>query len=141
MSGAVISDGVIGEPAAGRFDMTPLSRYVLGIGAVAAASTRIYRAVAAAWAGDLGLFEAFSFSVVFPLLLLTLILSAKAGRSHEGVLMRVGTACQLILIVAVPSLGLVLVLGLPVAFLLVELFETRAPARLRNLVSGLLVLC
>ncbi|MET0970121.1 MAG: hypothetical protein ABWY18_13030 [Tardiphaga sp.] len=140
MTSAASSDGVI-EGDVHRFGMSRLSRCVLGIGAAVAAAMRLCLDVAAAEAGDLGPFEGFSFAVVLPVLLLGLTLSIRGDRSREGVLMRIGTACQLILIIAVPSLGLLLLLGLPVVFLLVELFETRVPARLRNLVSGFLVTC
>jgi hypothetical protein len=59
----------------------------------------------------------------------------------EGVLVRIGTACQLILILAVPPFPLHLLLGLPVVFLLVDLFETRLPRRLREPVAARLAAC
>lgn len=55
--------------------------------------------------------------------------------------MRLGTAWQFILIVAVPPYALHLLLGLPLIFLLVELFETRLPRRVREPVTAWFVEC
>lgn len=46
--------------------------------------------------------------------------------------MRAGTMIQLCLIVLLPSAALYLALGLPVVFLVVELFETRVPHVIRE---------
>ncbi len=45
--------------------------------------------------------------------------------------MQVGTMIQLLLIIALPGFALYLALGFPVAFLVIELFETRSPAPFR----------
>jgi hypothetical protein len=54
------------------------------------------------------------------------------AKSREGILMRLGAIMQLMAIIALPSLALRLALGLPVVFLVVELYATRIPVSLRN---------
>jgi hypothetical protein len=136
-----MTDAPSAVPDSGRFDMTRLARHALVVAAAAATAARTVSAFAAAQSGDLGPFEGFSFTVIFPLVLLALIFSMGPSRSREGVLMKLGTACQLILMIAAPPFALHLLLGLPVVFLLVEWFETRSPARFRARISGLLVAC
>ena len=126
---------------AGRFDMTSRVRYVLAVSAIAASTARLVATFGAAATGDLGPFTAFGFTVIFPLVLFALIFRLGPTRSREGTLMRIGTACQLIFIVAAPSIALHLLLGLPVVFLLVELFETRSPILLRKSITRMLVTC
>ena len=46
--------------------------------------------------------------------------------------MQLGAMIQLALIIAIPPAALYLALGFPVVFLVVELFETRLPAGLRD---------
>ena len=98
----------------------------------ASAIVRLVLAIAAARTGDLEPLSAFGLSVILPFSGLVLILSLGPSRTREGVLMRIGTAIQMILIVILPRFGLHLLLGLPVAFLVVEFFETRLPSRLRD---------
>jgi len=136
-----MTDSAAAEPDAGRFDMTRLARCALAIAAVAAFAVRLAATFAAAAKGDVEPATGFGFTVIFPLVLFTLIFWLGPNRSREGVLMRIGTACQLILIVAAPPIALLLLLGLPVVYLLVELFETRSPAFLRKPITRLLVGC
>ncbi|MCW2389597.1 hypothetical protein M2333_002643 [Sphingobium sp. B11D3B] len=82
--------------------------------------------------GDPDLLLAFPLAVIFPALLVLLLSLMPAARSREGVLMRIGTMVQLCLIVMLPPVALYLALGLPVVFLVVELFETRVPAAIRD---------
>ena len=89
----------------------------------------------------MGPLTAYGFTVVFPLVLIGLLLSLAPGRTREGVLMRIGTAFQMILVIVVPLLALHFVLGLPLVFLLVELFETRVPDRLREPLAAWWVQC
>ena len=124
------------------FRPTPLVRRGIIVAAALAAAVRLATAVEAeARRGDLEQLTAYGFTVVFPLVLIGLLLSQGPGRTREGVLMRIGTACQMILIIAVPPLALHLLLGLPVVFLMVELFETRLPTTLREPVAARLVQC
>ncbi|WP_308915990.1 hypothetical protein [Jannaschia sp. LMIT008] len=69
---------------------------------------------------------------VLPGLLIVALLAMPPAHTVEGVLMRLGTAIHLLLILALPPLALHLALGLPVVFLVVELFQTRVPARIRG---------
>ena len=91
--------------------------------------------------GDLQPLTSFGFTVAFPLMLIAGVMRIGAGRTREGVLMRLGTMFQLLLVIAVPPYALHMLLGLPVVFLAVELFETRAPASLRGPVERWLVAC
>ena len=75
---------------------------------------------------------AFPLTVIFPAILARLLLALPATRSREGALMRLGTIIQFALIILLPPLALYLALGLPVVFLVVELFETRLPQHLRD---------
>ncbi len=83
----------------------------------------------------------YGFTVVFPLVLIGFLLSLAPGRTREGALMRIGAAIQLIIAIVLRPFALHLVLGLPVVFLLVELFETRLKARLRETVAAWWVRC
>ena len=125
-----------------HFAPTPFARQTIITGASLAAAGRLVVELAEATrTGTLAPLTSYGFTVVFPLVLIGLLLSMGPGRTREGVLMRIGTACQMILVIAVPPLALQFVLGLPIVFLLVELFETRTPARLRELVAARWVQC
>lgn len=100
------------------------------------AIARLAFAVSAAMAGDLEALTALGFSTLFPLILAFLLMRQGAATSRESLLMRLGTVGTLILIAALPPLSLHLLLGLPVVFLVVELFETRLPPRLRDRIAG-----
>lgn len=69
----------------------------------------------------------YAFCVVFPASLAVLLLLMPATRTKEGLLMRFGTVIQLLLILSIPPYALYLALGLPVVFLVIELFVTRIP--------------
>lgn len=75
---------------------------------------------------------AFPLSVIFPALLVVALMRMPPAASREGILMQLGTMIQCVLIVALPAFALHLALGLPVVFLVVELFETRCPPALRD---------
>lgn len=75
---------------------------------------------------------AYPLGVIFPAVLILLLLRMPPASSREGILMRVGTIVQLLLIILLPEAALYLALGFPVVFLVVELFETRMPARWRD---------
>lgn len=82
---------------------------------------------------------AYPLTVIFPAVLIAILLVMPPTESREGLLMRVGTIVQLLLIVALPAFALYLALGLPVVFLVVELFETRLPHALRDRLARLVV--
>jgi hypothetical protein len=81
----------------------------------------------------------FPLAVIFPAVLIILLAAMPPARSREGLLMRVGTVVQLLLIILLPEVSLYLALGFPVVFLVVELFETRAPVALRAVVNRVLI--
>ncbi|MGA2042033.1 MAG: hypothetical protein ABSG83_01540 [Roseiarcus sp.] len=128
-------------PAPPRFVATPRARWALALAVGAAFALRLAAALAAAGRGDLEPALGFGFTVIFPTLLLAVLLRLGPTRSREGALMRIGAAAQLVLVVGLPAFALQLLLGLPVVFLMVELFETRAPRRLREPIAAMLVAC
>lgn len=75
---------------------------------------------------------AFPLAVILPFALILGLARLPPTESREGALMRLGTMIQLVAIIALPNLALYLALGLPVVFLVVELYETRVPAPLRD---------
>jgi hypothetical protein len=83
---------------------------------------------------------AYPLTVIFPAVLIAVLLLQPPTETREGLLMRVGTVIQLLLIIALPGLALYLALGFPVVFLVVELFETRLNPRLRDRLVGLVVI-
>ena len=111
------------------------------LSAIGAAATALvlYRgviAIAALREGDPDPFLAFPMAVILPAIALLFLASLKRMISEEGVLMQLGAMVQLLLILALPAIALHLALGLPVVFLLVELFETKAPRRLRAAIKA-----
>jgi hypothetical protein len=82
---------------------------------------------------------AFPLAVVVPFALIVGLAQLPPTDSREGALMRLGTMIQLVAIIALPNLALYLALGLPVVFLVVELYETRVPPLLRDRVFRFLV--
>jgi hypothetical protein len=89
--------------------------------------------------GDEHALLTFPLAVILPTVLVAILLVLPPAETREGLLMRVGTVVQLLLIVALPPLALYLALGLPVVFLAVELIETRLPPALRDRLAGLVV--
>lgn len=75
---------------------------------------------------------AFPLAVILPFALIVGLAQLPPTDSREGTLMRLGTMIQLVWIIALPNLALCLALGLPVVFLVVELYETRVPTPLRD---------
>lgn len=82
---------------------------------------------------------AFPLTVIVPATLSALLIGMPPAKSREGLLMRLGTIIQLLLIIIFPAISLYLALGLPVVFLVVELFETQAPLRLRTALGNVLM--
>lgn len=82
--------------------------------------------------GDVTPFLAFPLTVILPALAFVYVGQLRNMVSEEGVLMQIGVMIQLILILSLPFFALYLALGFPVVFLVVELFETKAPRALRQ---------
>ena len=89
--------------------------------------------------GDEHALLAFPLAVIFPALLVAILAMLPPAETREGLLMRAGTIIQLLLIIGLPPHALHLTLGLPVVFLVVELFETRLSPALRDRLAGLVV--
>lgn len=107
-------------------------KLVLALVIGAGVAARFATMMSALAGGDPDHLLAFPLAVIFPAILAALLLAMPATRSREGALMRLGTIIQLALIILLPPVALYLALGLPVVFLLVELFETRLPQPLRD---------
>jgi hypothetical protein len=75
---------------------------------------------------------AFPLAVILPFALIVGLAQLPPTDSREGTLMRLGTMIQLVGVIVLPNLALCLALGLPVVFLVVELYETRVPTPLRD---------
>jgi hypothetical protein len=82
---------------------------------------------------------AFPLAVILPAVLVAILVMLPPTETREGLLMRIGTIAQLLLIIALPSLALYLALGLPVVFLVAELIETWLPPALRDRLAGLVL--
>ena len=78
-------------------------------------------------------------AVILPALALFFLGSLQKMKSEEGVLMQVGTMLHILLILILPDFALYLALGFPVVFLVVELFETRVPERIRIAIKRRLI--
>ena len=100
---------------------------------------RAYFALADYFADDVTNLLGFPLAVVLPAAAFFFLASRRSIKSSEGVLMQLGTMILLLLIVALPRLSLHLALGLPVVFLVVELFEQHAPDGLRRPIKAVLV--
>ena len=107
-------------------------KLALALAIASGVGVRLATMVTALAEGDPDHLLAFPLAVIFPAILAGLLLAMPATRSREGALMRLGTIIQLALIILLPTVALYLALGLPVVFLVVELFETRLPRALRE---------
>lgn len=107
-------------------------KLALALAIASGVGVRLATMVTALAEGDPDHLLAFPLAVIFPAFLAGLLLAMPATRSREGALMRLGTIIQLALIILLPTVALYLALGLPVVFLVVELFETRLPRALRE---------
>ncbi len=125
--------------ALGTFSLTRQATISVVIVAVGAALGRLAQASHAALAGDLDPLNAFGFSVILPLTLLFMVKGQGPSRTREGALMRFGTMIQLVLIISLEPFALHLLLGFPVVFLCVELFETCMPAGPRERLARMVV--
>jgi len=83
--------------------------------------------------------ESFSFCVIFPVVLILVMVFMPPTKSQEGILMRLGKMIQLFLIIALPKFALYLALGLPVVFLVVEVFVTKLPQKISNPIQRIFI--
>lgn len=117
------------------YDLRTVTKATLGVALSTVMLIRCLELVQALRQSDERPLLAFPLSAVLPALLVIALAIMPPAVSREGALMRLGTMVQCVLIIAVPRLALHLALGLPVVFLLVELFETRCPSSLREAVT------
>jgi len=110
------------------------SSVILGLVFVAFALCfwRGYLAITDLVDGDQTQFLAFPLSVVLPAMVFAFLSTRRTAASQEGVLMQLGVMFQILLIIALPSFALYLALGVPIVFLVVELFETKMPNSLKT---------
>ncbi|MEQ1694686.1 MAG: hypothetical protein ABL901_02495 [Hyphomicrobiaceae bacterium] len=121
------------------FQLRPAAGLVAGCGCIILAVWRAVDVFAGLANGSEHALLAYPLTVIFPAVLIAILLMFPPSQSREGLLMRVGTIIQLLLILALPRFALYLALGMPVVFLVVELFETRLPAPLRDRLARLVV--
>ncbi|MGH1404862.1 MAG: hypothetical protein ACRBDL_11535 [Alphaproteobacteria bacterium] len=88
---------------------------------------RLFFAISSWMDGGNELLEAYSLCVIFPAVLIFALSFLGKTKTKEGLFMRFGTMLQLFLIISIPVFSLYLALGLPVVFLVVELFVQKAP--------------
>lgn len=100
---------------------------------------RAIAAILALRAGDETAILAVPLTAIFPAVLILGLALMPPTASREGALMRLGAMIQLVAIIALPDFALHLALGLPVVFLVVELYETRLPKPLRDATSRLFI--
>lgn len=104
-----------------------------------AVSVRLFFALDNWFQGTSSEIEAYSFAVVFPAVLILALSSMGKAKTKEGLLMRFGTMIQLLLIISLPQFSLYLALGLPVVFLVVEMFVTKVPEVIKTPIERIIV--
>lgn len=126
-------------PSHGIYRIKRAATLSVGVSLAAAVLARAALAVVALRSGNEAPLLAMPLAVIFPALVVVALAALPSTVSREGALMRLGTMIQGVAIVALPGLALHLVLGLPVVFLAVELFETRCPRPLRDAIARRLI--
>lgn len=114
---------------------------VFGMVAIAAIlfAWRGYLAISDLIAGNQTAFLTFPLSVILPVMIFSFLATRRSMASQEGALMQLGAMVQILLIVAMPSFAIYLVLGFPVVFLFVELFETKLPNAAKTAIKRRLI--
>lgn len=100
---------------------------------------RGYLAISDLMDGDQTAFLTFPLSVILPVMMFSFLATRRSMASQEGTLMQLGAMVQILLIIALPSFAIYLVLGFPVVFLFVELFETRLPNAAKTAIKRRLI--
>ena len=104
-----------------------------------AVAFRAALAIQELYVGDVSAILAFPLTVILPAVAFVYVGRLKDMISEEGALMQLGVMIQLLLVLSLPSFALYLVLGFPVVFLVVELFETKTPEGFRSRIKGLVL--
>ncbi|MFS8048776.1 hypothetical protein [Rhizobium sp. BR 314] len=118
-----------------RFQLRPAVRAVISTLAAGLALSRLIKSAYGLAEGKPDDFLAFPMTVVLPGAALAYLIRMPATRTSEGLMMRFAAMVLILMIIALPAAGLHLALGFPVAFLIVEMFETRVPAPMRSTVK------
>jgi len=121
------------------YEIRKTTKYCLTAVAVLALTWRAFEAAADLSRGNETPLLAFPFTVIFPVILISLLLLTRPTKTREGLLMRFGTVVQLLLIICLPDFALYLALGFPFVFLSVELFENHVPKSLSKPLSKLVL--
>jgi hypothetical protein len=111
------------------------AKWALCLAAAALLLIRAAAVILGLMAGDEAELLAYPLSAILPAVLILGLALLPPTVSREGALMRLGAMIQLNAIIAMPGIALHLALGLPVVFLVVELYETRLPKPLRDATS------
>lgn len=115
-----------------RFHLRRPLPAVLGICLGGLVAGRLFKSICALTAGKPDDFLAFPMTVILPGAALTYLIRMPGTQTSEGILMRFAGMVLILMIIALPPASLYLALGFPVAFLVVEVFETRTPAAVRS---------
>ncbi len=86
--------------------------------------------------GDVNAILSLPLTVILPAFAFFYVGQLKDMISDEGALMQLGIMIQFILILSLPSFALYIVLGFPVVFFVVEIFETKISKTIRSRVKG-----
>ncbi len=100
---------------------------------------RLFFAISSWRSGHNELLEVYSFAVIFPAVLILVLSFLGKTKTKEGLLMRFGTMVQLFLIISIPFFSLYLALGLPVVFLVVELFVQKTPRAIYTPIERMII--
>ena len=122
-----------------RFHLRRPLPAVLGICLGGLVLGRLFKSICTLAEGKPDDFLAFPMTVILPGAALTYLIRMPGTQTSEGILMRFAAIVLILMIIALPTASLYLALGFPVAFLVVEMFETRAPAAIRSTVKRLVV--
>ncbi len=115
--------------------------FTLSVAVAIAVAVRVFEVAKGLQNSEETAFLAFPLSVMIPALAYLFLATRRGMFSQEGVLMQLGTMIQLMLIIALPKFALFLALGIPVVFLVVEIFETRFPIKIRLWVKKQIISC
>lgn len=122
-----------------KYSLRSTTLYTFLIITTLIASIRFISALNSWHKGNNSEIEAYSFTVIFPAVLIFTLSFMGKTITKEGLLMRFGTMTQLLLIISIPKFSLYLALGFPVVFLVVELFVTRVPKTITTPIERVIV--
>lgn len=113
-----------------------VSLHLLGL---ATALVRLALAIGGLSRGQPDEFLAVPLAIILPYTAFIYLARLPGTKTSEGAIMRLAALVLLVALMAIPAFALHLALGFPVAFLVVELFETRFPSNWRKAIKGRLL--